>query len=74
MNIQASIAKIGSVGKLFTGLVLILLFVGWVVPFLNQKRPIQLIEFVTENEIDAGSLFYTDSPEAMDAIYQLSKR
>ena len=51
--------------RLLLGLGLIYTFCFWLVPTFCQQAPIRpLMEYIEEEELDAGALFYTESPEA----------
>ena len=43
------------------GLVTIYLIVFKIVPFINQYAQNEVVRFVNDNELDTGTLFYTES-------------
>lgn len=60
--------------KLGIGILGILLFIWGLVPLLLQeKRAATVRTFIEDRDLDAGALFYTDSPEAGASIYYMQK-
>ncbi len=60
--------------KLGLGILGILLFIWGLVPLLLQgKRAATVRTFIEDRDLDAGALFYTDSPEAGASIYYMQK-
>lgn len=60
--------------KLLAGLFLIWLFIWQVAPLLKGIRAVgEMDDFVREQEIDAGALFYTESEEARNAAFYMNK-
>lgn len=60
--------------KFIAGLFLIWLFVWQLVPWLNTIHTYEKMDaFIREQDIDAGTLFYTESEEAGEAAFYMSK-
>lgn len=60
--------------KFLAGLFLIWLFIGCLVPWLTQIRSVaKMDDFIREHDIDARTLFYTESEEARDASFYMNK-
>lgn len=60
--------------KFLAGLFMIWLFIWQLVPWLNNfSTYARMDEFIREQEIDAGTLFYTESEEAGKAAFYMSK-
>ncbi len=60
--------------KFLAGLFFIWLFIWHLVPLLNNIQTYaKMDEFIREREIDAGTLFYTESKEAGEAAFYMNK-
>ena len=60
--------------KFLGGLFLIWLFIWHFVPWLTHIQAVaKMDEFVREHDIDAGTLFYTESEEARDAAFYMNR-
>ncbi len=60
--------------RLGLGILGILVFIWGIVPLLLQeKRAATVRTFIETRDLDAGALFYTDSPEAGSSIYYMQK-
>ncbi|NRB50689.1 MAG: hypothetical protein HRU41_23675 [Saprospiraceae bacterium] len=60
--------------KLGLGILGIILFIWGLVPLcLRGAQAKQVKTFIEERDLDAGALFYTDSPEAGSSIYFIQK-
>lgn len=60
--------------KLGAGVIGIIVFIWVIVPFLMRGRQATVVkQFIEKRDINAGALFYTDSPEAGRAIYYMQK-
>lgn len=63
-----------AVAKLVLGILGIIVFIWGLVPWcLQGGRATQVREFIEARDLDAGALFYTDSPEAGRSIYLIQK-
>lgn len=58
--------------KLLSGIVLIIVLVGFVVPKINQSSTNPVMQFVNKNDLDAGVLFYTESEVGLEATLNLA--
>lgn len=63
-----------ALAKLALGILGIIGFIWGLVPlFLQGEQASHVREFIEERDLDAGALFYTDSPEAGSSIYFIQK-
>ncbi|MBT8220344.1 MAG: hypothetical protein KJP00_10985 [Bacteroidia bacterium] len=56
------------------GLMAIYLLVFKIVPYINQNSKNEVIRFVNENELDTGTLFYTESAMGISATQELVQK
>ena len=63
-----------ALAKLALGILGIIGFIWGLVPlFLQGEQASNVREFIEDRDLDAGALFYTDSPEAGSSIYFIQK-
>ena len=64
---------INPVFQLLTGIFCIWIVIFVLTPFVLSNTKSDVIDMAQEKELDAGALFYTESPEAIEAGFLMLK-
>lgn len=73
IEVSLSSEKARRVALLVVSILILWVFINHIAPWMDKRPSVQpLIDFIEENDIDAGALYYTEIEEFAEADIQMN--